>query len=342
MRVRKNGVPENFEEWMYQNFGRGLSETFLLPYNRKVWAHEPRHMSHTWNRERMPRPDRLSLLKNFALRTNATSWGPNRTFRFPKVGGTGSVWKRMAEYIGSERVSPDTRVVHINTAKKQVLCTNGNVYTYENLLTTVPLTTLVQMITPTLPEEVLQAAQNLKHSSSHIVGIGLKGAPPAHIARTSWLYFPESSTPFYRATVFSNYSTAHTPQGEHWSLMTETSETPHKPVDKETIIEEAAAGALKTGLIKNIEDIASAWHYRAEHGYPTPSLGRDSALAVLFPALEERGIASRGRFGGWKYEVSNQDHSFMQGVEWADRMHSGKPEVTLFYPERVNTRTPRS
>ena len=48
----------------------------------------------------------------------------------------------------------------------------------------------------------------------------------------------------------------------------------------------------------------------------------------LAPWLEERGIYSRGRFGGWKYEVSNMDHSVMQGVEWAERMVQGQPEKT--------------
>ena len=36
----------------------------------------------------------------------------------------------------------------------------------------------------------------------------------------------------------------------------------------------------------------------------------------------------RGRFGGWKYEVANMDHSVMQGVEWAERMVLGQEERT--------------
>jgi hypothetical protein len=42
---------------------------------------------------------------------------------------------------------------------------------------------------------------------------------------------------------------------------------------------------------------------RLEHGYPTPSLARDSVLAQALPWLRERGIWSRGRFGSYKYEV---------------------------------------
>ena len=43
-----------------------------------------------------------------------------------------------------------------------------------------------------------------------------------------------------------------------------------------------------------------------------------------------------GRFGAWKYEVSNQDHSFMQGVELVDRLALGDSELTLNHPETVN------
>ena len=60
-----------------------------------------------------------------------------------------------------------------------------------------------------------------------------------------------------------------------------------------------------------------SWTHRVEYGYPTPSRGRDAVLRRLLPAFWQQDILSRGRFGAWRYEVGNMDHSFMQGVEAA-------------------------
>jgi len=151
------------------------------------------------------------------------------------------------------------------------------------------------------------------------------------------MYFPEANCPFYRTTVFSNYSPNNVPDiRKYWSLMTETSESSYKPVDKARLIEDTIQGCLSTGLIDDRARIVSTWTYSAGHGYPTPSVGRDEILQVVLPGLEKLGVYSRGRFGAWKYEVSNQDHSLMQGVELADCLVHGTPETTLPFPDVAN------
>ena len=61
-------------------------------------------------------------------------------------------------------------------------------------------------------------------------------------------------------------------------------------------------------------------------------------LNEALPWLRSKGIWSRGRFGNWKYEVANQDHSCMLGVEAADNILFGSHEVTLHHPDVVNNR----
>ena len=57
----------------------------------------------------------------------------------------------------------------------------------------------------------------IMRSSSHIVGIGLRGACPHGLK--CWLYFPEGDCPFYRTTVFSHYAPANCP-ASHVALPT--------------------------------------------------------------------------------------------------------------------------
>ena len=105
--------------------------------------------------------------------------------------------------------------------------------------------------------------KGLLHSAVNIVGIGLTGQPKSELAEKCWIYFPEDNCPFYRATVFSNYSPANVPDpARYWSLMCEVSELVYKPVDQNSLCSEVVAGAVNTRLISNCEDIASVWSFR--------------------------------------------------------------------------------
>lgn len=120
--------------------------------------------------------------------------------------------------------------------------------------------------------------------------------------------------------------------------MMEVSESSMKPVDRETLLKDTIQGCINTTLLKPGDEIVSTYLRSFDHGYPTPTLERDGVLAQVLPKLLEKGIYSRGRFGSWKYEVGNQDHSFQLGVEAVDNILTGAVELTLNYPDFVNSR----
>ena len=316
-----------FLEFLRHSFGTSLSAAFLEPYNEKVWAHPLDQLGVSWVDERVAIPDLDELRARALSGDDDVSWGPNATFRFPKQGGTGAIWSACASGLPSEKVRLAEGAVAIDLDRHRCHTSLGRTVAYGSLISTIPLDRLVDLAR--LDRFATAVEAGLLHSSSNIVGLGLSGQPSAELRDKCWMYFPGDDCPFYRATVFSNYAEANVPRpGEQWSLMLEVAESPHRPVDHARLVDDVIAGALATGLIDDPTAVVSTWAYRADHGYPTPSVGRDRALELVVPALEEHDVYSRGRFGMWRYEVSNQDHSFMQGVEVVDRLVLGTPEVT--------------
>ncbi len=332
----KNGKVTNFKEWILHTFGEGVAETFMFPYNDKVWAYPLELIGQQWMGERVAVPDLEKVLAGICLEEDQVSWGPNHTFRFPKQGGTGAVWRSLAKRLPEENLKFGERVVSVDVNQRKVKLASGAEYEYEFLISSVPLDQLVQM---TKVQELISETSKLLYSGVHIIGIGLKGQPAEHLRTKCWMYFPERNCPFYRVTVFSNYSPNNTPApGETWSLMAEVAQSPMRPVNKNLVLEEVIEGLLSTNLISSKDQIISKWNCFLNHGYPTPSINRDEVLNQVLPKLEDLNIFSRGRFGAWKYEVSNQDHSFMQGWECVDRILSGNKnsEQTLNFPAQIN------
>jgi protoporphyrinogen oxidase len=323
-------LPRDFREWILQVFGRGIAELFMFPYNFKVWAHPPETMDWRWIGERVSIVDLHRVLKNIIFQQDDVSWGPNNLFHFPLFGGTGEIFSRLARQ-HAEHIRTNANVVQIDPWSKHLRCADGRVLSYGMLLNTAPMDWLIlKALTAENgpPRAISSAARNLKHNGVHVLGVGLEGS---RADDTCWMYFPEFLNPFYRVTNFHNYSPNNTARpGEQRALMAEVSFSAHKPVDRSTLLQDTISGLEDVELMQTDDSrrIVSTWEHAAEYGYPIPCLERDAALNVIQPWLESLDIFSRGRFGGWKYEVGNMDHSVMQGVEWAEQMVLGHKEQT--------------
>lgn len=324
----------DFDDFITRTFGARIAGLFMRPYNEKAWAYPPASLSADWIAGRISVPDPTRVARNVELERDDCGWGPNNTFKFPKRGGTGAIWTALAGSLPAENIVTGREIVKVDVNARKVRLSDGREQHYGALISTIPLTELAHCSSRA---DWVEATAGLVYSSVHVVGVGLKGGPPPDLVSKCWMYFPEDNCPFYRVTHFSHYSHSNVPDiGVQWSLMCEISESPVKPVDGGRVVHDAIKGLVASGLIEDPDAVSHTWSLRAEYAYPTPAKERDQIISSLLPEMYSKRILSRGRFGGWKYEVGNMDHSFMQGYEAADHLINGVPEITLFDPDAVN------
>lgn len=332
-------TPAHFASWIAATFGPGIADLFLTPYNRKVWAYPPEDLDYGWIGERVAVPDFGGILRSVCTNEDNVSWGPNAVFRFPRRGGTGAVWDAIGRALDPQRVHLQNEAVSIDIASRTITTGTGERWRYRHLISTIPLNHLIRLTPGVVDASV---ADGLRFSSTTVVGVGLAGSAPEKLKTKCWLYFPELNSPYYRVTVFSNYSPNNVARpGEQWSLMAEVARPRGTAVDVKEIERETLRALCEDELIVDASTVVSLSSRHLPQGYPTPFLGRDAVVDPVLRAYERHGIYSRGRFGAWKYEVSNQDHSFAQGYECVERcLNSGgaEHEPTLFTPHAVNSR----
>jgi UDP-galactopyranose mutase len=314
---------QDFAAWMEGTFGPGITRHFMRPYNLKVWATPAEEMSATWIGERVSVVDYRRALTNVVLARDDRGWGPNNTFAFPRQGGTGEIYRRLAERLAS-RVRFERELVGVDPERRELRFAGGGVESYDALVSTMPVDHLVGLMTA-CPSEVAAAARELRHTSVAVVGVGLE--QPAR-SETCWMYFPDGDTPYYRVTNFAKYSPANVPGGDvdrFSAYMTESAFVPGERPDGG--LEQRVVEALSTsGVVEGRPRVASVHRIDVDYAYPVPTLGRDRALRTIQPWLMAHGIFSRGRFGSWRYEMGNMDHAVKMGADVARLLVDGRPE----------------
>lgn len=318
---------KNFREWLLASFGEGIFKHFLEPYNNKVWATPLDIMSKSWIAERVSPVNLARIIENIIFERDDISWGPNNKFKFPLYGGTGAIWEAMTPKLKGH-LELNKKLTKLLWKEKKAVFNDCESVPYDTLITSMPVDELTRIMSPEIPE-LINAADDLVYSSGLMIGVGLNKTSDCD---KCWMYFPMSNSPFYRVTYFSNYSPKNVPDiNKQYSLMGEISYSKFKNYDMTLAIDDTIKGMINSKLIDeaDVKNIASTYLIDVKYSYPVPTLKRDEALAAIIPSLEEKDIFSRGRFGMWRYEIGNMDHSVMQGVELIGRLLSGTKEKTI-------------
>lgn len=169
--------------------GEGIANLFMRPYNFKVWAVPTTRMQCQWLGERVAAPNLKVVTKNLILNKTAGNWGPNATFRFPAHGGTGGIWKAVANTLPLDKFLMNSKVVRVDAENKSVQLENGTRIIYRKLISTMPVDELASMVSAvsTTLKPVQEGVNDLFYSSTHVVGIGIRGTRPDRIGDKCWV-----------------------------------------------------------------------------------------------------------------------------------------------------------
>ena len=109
----------NFRDWILATFGEGIAEAFMFPYNSKVWTTPLEQMSKSWIADRVAVLDFKRLLENVLYERDDVGWGPNSKFKFPLHGGTGEIYRRMAEQFPA-KIHSRKQLAEVDVARRRV------------------------------------------------------------------------------------------------------------------------------------------------------------------------------------------------------------------------------
>lgn len=143
-------------------------------------------MQCAWLGERVAAPNLKAVTTNVIMQKTAGNWGPNATFRFPARGGTGGIWIAVANTLPKEkkRFGKKGMVRKVDADSKTVALEDGTTIAYQRLISTMAVDALVEQMGD---KELIDLSKGLFYSSTHVVGVGVRGERPERIGDKCWV-----------------------------------------------------------------------------------------------------------------------------------------------------------
>jgi protoporphyrinogen oxidase len=310
-RFGQRDEPRNFEEFIYRVWGAGVAKHFAIPYNRKLWAVPLSEMETSWLGGRVPLPN-LEEMIDGALRPKPKPAGPNARFGYPLRGGFQALMNGFLPLLEGD-VELEAEVVGVDPSRHEIVLADGRRYEYGQLISTMPLPVLVELLDPAAPEPVRRAAAKLRHVSVRCVNLGVAREK---LTDKHWIYYPED-TVFHRVFVQGNASPHCNPPGG-FGLTCEITYSPSKPLpcEGQDLVDLCIADCIRVGLFAASDRVAVANQVDMPYAYVIYDHARKQSVETIRRWLAAQDVLLAGRYSEWEYY--NSDHAFIAGKKAAE------------------------
>jgi protoporphyrinogen oxidase len=308
--------PKNFQEWMYYTFGQGLTEKYLLPYNRKIWKTEPSQMGVEWV-ERIPKPPVEDVVKS-ALGIPTEGYTHQLFFRYPLHGGIEALVKSLVRPQSSVVCNARVRAIRKDGSGWEV-SDDQQTRRYDHIVVSFPIHEAARCFSD-LPPEIERALAGLRYNAVRVAMIAVNNES---LMDRSAIYIPDPEVLPHRVCYMGFFSPNMVRPGTS-SLIAEVTSQPGSELDRmgnDAILDRIVADLDRVGVIRKQDVIASEIR-RFEYAYPVYDLDYTRNVAVVREYFASLGIDLLGRFA--EFDYINMDECLRRAVALAEKLNKVK------------------
>jgi protoporphyrinogen oxidase len=301
---------KTFEDYIIRKFGKGIAKHFMLPYNRKLWARDLRHMSCEWTSERVANVKG----KEEQFKTSGGKRKPlqaNTKVGYPLRGGFQEIFRSFESHLPA--IELNCKVAEIDLKNRIVITSNGRQYRWNNIVSTIPLPILVRMIKGT-PKDIVTMADGLDYMSLYVIFLLVGRQLETEIQR---IYIADPTVPPHKIA-FNHNSSEYLRQQPHHAIMAEVSMSPEKTVKLDDIVPLTVDFLIQRGILRSTSDIIWDGYKNVQYAYPVYTHQRSELVQGIKDWLAQFNIYTLGRFGDWEY--INSDRCIKKGLSFAKEL----------------------
>ena len=283
---KENKKVNNLDDFLLQKFWKWIYESFLKPYNSKIWKTPLENISINW-KNRISYEDLDTFLKWY-LEKNTTNFWTNNFVNYPE-----NWWYQ--KYIDnfyysiSDKINNNIKILSIDT-KNKLISTNKWKMIYENIISTIPINELLELVWQE------KSCENFEYLSLQIVAILTKKVD-IDIQR---IYQKEKKYHFHKCAINSNSSES-MKKNDETVFQFENSFRKWKKINKEKLIQNYIEFLLEKKFILSKDDVKLIDYKEIKYGYPIQTINMVKIKKSIQESFKKNDINLLWRFWNWDY-----------------------------------------
>ena len=309
----ENYEAKNMLQFFLKTFGEGITNTYLRPYNEKIWKFDPVFMD-TQMVERIPKPPKEDILRS-AKGETIDGYLHQLYFTYPKRGGMESLIKAFIAKLNQKvKIHTGNEVLKVKKINNEFIVTTAQKeYKADKIVSTIPVNEFCYIYEDeNKPREILTTADNLRYNSIAICIVNVK----KDYAGDNYAFMvADKNVKFHRISKL-DFMGGHYHKDGTATYMAEITYRKNDLNDKASdseLIEKVIEGLETIGFIDSKEDVNFAGIKRFKYAYVIYDLDHRRNMDKIKDYFTSQDIYLNGRFGSFEY--INMDAVIRQSKE---------------------------